>query len=272
MCLPRRANPELEKMGNGKQFSYFELQAYWGVTKHMGGVKATEDLVELCYINKDAYVLYVGCGSGITACYIAKRYSCRVLGIDISEEMINLSNRRAKREGVKNRVEFSVADAQNLPFTDGVFDAVISESVNAFLEDKQRGISGYVRVAKPGGYVGFNEVTWIKTPPPEMVEYLSRTMDKVGFLTSSGWKELLEGSALTHVVMRVYKTNALSQWFNEIRGFNDFLDYLRAWNRFLSLSIKSSAFRKYTKELWPPPKSIFRIFEYFGYGIYVGRK
>lgn len=28
--------------------SYFEVQAYWGMTKHMGGLKATEQLVELC--------------------------------------------------------------------------------------------------------------------------------------------------------------------------------------------------------------------------------
>jgi len=30
--------------------------------------------------------------------------------------------------------------------------------------------------------------------------------------------------------------------------------------------------RKWVKEIWLPPRSVFHIFEYFGYGIYVGRK
>ena len=66
--------------------SYFELQAYVGTTKHMGGFETTKALIELCYINQDTYVLDAGCGVGATACYLAKRYGCRVVGVDISEE------------------------------------------------------------------------------------------------------------------------------------------------------------------------------------------
>ncbi len=250
--------------------SYFGLQAMWGATKHMGGLKATEELRESCQIDKGKYVLEVGCGTGMTACYLAKRHSCKVVGIDISEGMIDWSKRRAKRAGVEDRVEFRVGDAQNLPFEDALFDAVICESVTAFL-DKQRAISEYARVTKPGGYIGLNEVTWIKPAPPEVVEYLSHALGKAEFLTSDSWKASLEGSGLTDIVVRIYKVNAISQWMNEMRQF-DSLDYFRAWGKFVSVYIKSSAVRKYAKELWPPPKSIFKIFEYFGCGIYVGKK
>lgn len=268
-------------MENGKQLSpeeisepelsYFGLQAYWGTLKpHMGGLKATE-LIELCHINKDTYVLDVGCGLGITACNLAKRYGCRVVGVDISERTLNRSNEGAKREGVENRVEFRIADAQNLPFEDVLFDVVIGESVTAFPEDKKRAVSEYVRVTKPGGYVGLNECTWIKaSPPTELVEYLSR-ITGAKLETSDGWKELLEGSGLREVVARTYKINALSQFINEIKQLG-LKDFLRGWYRFLSLYIKSSAFRKYLKEAWPP-KNIFKnYFKYLGYGIYVGRK
>lgn len=262
--LLREEIPELEP-------SYFELQAYWGLTKHMGGLKATRELIELCHVNKDLYVLDVGCGVGATACYIAKEYGCRVVGVDLSERMVDRSSERAKRKGVEDRVKFRAADALDLPFEDSLFDAVISESVTAFPEDKQKAVSEYVRVTKPGGYVGLNEATWINPPPAEMVDYLSRAMGKAEFLTSSGWKELLEGSGLTNMVVRTYKTNALSQWANEIRGL-DFRDSARAWYRFLSLCIKSPGVRKYVRELWPPPKGVFSVFRYFGYGMYVGRK
>lgn len=97
---------------------YFELQASWGLTKHMGGLNATRELIELCHIDKDSYVLDVGCGVGITTCYMTKEYGCKVVGIDLSEMMVKRSKERAKRKGVEDKVEFRVADAQNLPFKD----------------------------------------------------------------------------------------------------------------------------------------------------------
>ena len=245
--------------------SYFELQAYVGTTKHMGGLKTTRELIELCHINKDKYVLDVGCGVGATPCYLAKRYGCRVVGVDISERMIDRSNERAKREGVENRVKFRLADAQNLPFEDNLFDTVIGEFITGLLDDKQRGANEYLRVTKPGGYVGFNEATWIKTPPPtELVEYLSCTYGFKGeILTSDGWKELLLGTGLRDVVVRANKVNALSDKWDDLK------DFLRVWHKALYLYIRSSAFRRFIKEALSIPKDFL---EYFGYGIYVGRK
>jgi len=52
--------------------------------------------------------------------------------VDISEGMILKSRQKAKRARVADRVEFLVADAQDLPFSDNSFDAVITESVTAF--------------------------------------------------------------------------------------------------------------------------------------------
>ncbi len=138
---------------SSEESSYFGLQALWGATKHMGGLKATEELRESCHIDKDKYILEVGCGTGMTVCYLAKRHGCRVVGVDISEGMIGWSTKRAKRARVEDRVEFKVGDAQDLPFKDALFDAVICESVTAFV-DKQKALSEYIRVTKPGGISG----------------------------------------------------------------------------------------------------------------------
>ena len=251
-------------------FDTFELYAYLDLSKHLGGLKATKELIELCHIDKGKYVLDVGCGVGATPCYIAKRHDCRVVGVDISKRMIDRSNERAKREGVENRVEFKIADAQNLPFEDALFDAVIGESITAILEDKQRAVSEYVRVTKPGGYVGLNETTWVKTPPPtELVEYVSRTWGvKAEIPTSDGWEELLGGSGLRDIVVRTYKISTLSEGVNRIRRYG-LKHFLRVWHRFLSLYIVSPARRRIIKEMLATPKNMV---EYLGYGIYVGRK
>jgi arsenite methyltransferase len=250
---------------------YFELQASWGLTKHMGGLETTRELIEACQIDNESYVLDVGCGVGITACYLAREYGCNVVGIDLSELMVERSKERAKRKNVENLVEFRVGDAQDLPFTDGVFDAVICESVVAFAEDKQKVIREYARVTKPGGYVGMNEVTWVETPPPELAAYISRALGNAEFLDPAGWKDLLEKAGLTGVAARVYKTSTLRQWASEVQQM-DPRDYVGAWSKFISLCFKSPAVRKWLKEISIPPRSIFRLFRFFGYGLYVGKK
>lgn len=57
---------------------YFNLQASWGMTKHMGGREATDMLVLACHINEHSHVLDIGCGVGLTACYLPERYGCRL--------------------------------------------------------------------------------------------------------------------------------------------------------------------------------------------------
>jgi SAM-dependent methyltransferase len=251
--------------------TYFDVQAYWGMTKHMGGLKATETLVELCHIGRGKHVLVVGCGVGVTPCYLARRYDCRLIGVDLSQEMVERSRERAKRKGVAETVEFQVADARDLPFEDNTFDAVVCESVNAFIGDKARALGEYVRVTKPGGYVGFNEVTWLETPPADLARYLYRIMGAEFLTGNDGWKKLLDGSGLIETTALVYKTSAANQWANEVRQF-EFLDILKAWSRFVYLFFTSKAYWRFTREALAFPRSIFGLFRYFGYGIYVGRK
>jgi len=270
----------MNQIGNKAQssaeagFSYFEMQAHWGVTKHMGGLRATDKLAELCHIDKDKHILEIGSGVGVSACYLARRYGCRVLGIDLSERMVDWAGKRAKRRGVGDRLEFRVADAQSLPFEGALFDAVICESVTAFPADKGRVVSEYVRVTKPGGYVGLDEGTWLKAPPPELVGYIERTMAGARFLTPAGWRELLEGTGLTEITVSTYRLNAIRQRMDEMSGldFADYLDRLRAIGNFLALAVRSAAFRHYAREIMPSVRDIRSLFEHLGYGLYVGRK
>ena len=86
-------------------------------------MKATKEMIELCRIEKGKLILDVGCGTGKTSCYITKKYGCSVVGVDISKKMISWSQKRAIREGLEDKIEFRVSDAQNLPFEDRIFDA-----------------------------------------------------------------------------------------------------------------------------------------------------
>ena len=76
---------------------FLDMQAAVGVTKHIGGLAATNELLSLCHIEDAREVLNVGCGIGVGSTYIAKKYDCHVVGVDISEKMIEWSRRRARQ-------------------------------------------------------------------------------------------------------------------------------------------------------------------------------
>lgn len=232
---------------------------------HFGGLVATTEVIDLCHIDKDSYVLDVGCASGKTACYVARQYGCRVVGVDILERMIERSKERAKREGVEDKVRFEVADAQDLPFEDDLFDVVMGEFIAGLLDDKQRAVHEFTRLTKPGGHVGVNEATWIKTSPPdELAEYLRGTFGVKGrLLTSLEWRDLLAGAGLSDIVVRTHEVHALSA------GHEGLGDAVRVGHRVVYMYVRSSAFRRFLRETLSLPRNLF---EYFGYGIYVGRK
>jgi SAM-dependent methyltransferase len=264
---------EVPKRPQAPAPSYFDLQASWGVTKHFGGTETTDALAALCQINRDAYVLDVGCGAGMTPCYLAETRGCRVVGVDLSERMIAWSRRRARRARLDDRVAFAVADAQCLPFDDHTFDAVICESVTAFVADKLRAVDEYARVVRPGGYVGLAEGIWLAPSPADLATYLARMMGGADFLAPDAWSALLAGAGLTDLVVQRCTISARRQWKSELRRMerDERQEYLNAWKTFGSLLITSASFRRYLRGLWPP-RSALHLFDYLGYGVFVGRK
>ncbi|MFH1638497.1 MAG: class I SAM-dependent methyltransferase [Candidatus Woesearchaeota archaeon] len=249
---------------------YFDLQAEMGITKHLGGLESTEKLVKLCRINKDSYVLDMGCGVGATSCYLAKKHGCSVVGVDISKRMIDRAKERAKEQGLE--IEFVRADAQKLPFENNSFDAVISESVTAFPNNKAKALKEYRRVTRKGGYVGLCETTWLKPPTKEVSAYIFKNAGGCRPEPFEDWKQLLKSSKLKDVSAECYKIEALDQIIGEIR-LTGFKHISMAWYRLIGLCITSSECRKaikgMAKSASAKPKNLL---DYFGYGIYIGRK
>jgi arsenite methyltransferase len=252
---------------------FFDFAAEAGLTKHFGGLEATDKLVELCKIGKGSYVLDVGCGVGHTPCYLAKRHGCRVVGVDINMRMIERSRETAEREGVSDMTEFRVADAQELPFEDETFDAVITESVTVFPEDKHRAVREYARVTKPGGYVGLNEATWLKTPPPpEIIAWASQDLGAcVKPLTSDDWVGLMEDAGLTETVMHVREVEPRAEAKGLVRRYG-YGGMLRSLYRALSLYLRNPSYRRFVKEVQKEGITPDNLEEYLGYGLFVGRK
>jgi arsenite methyltransferase len=253
--------------------TFFDFAAEAGLTKHFGGLEGTEELAGLCHVGEGSYVLDVGCGVGVTPCFLAKRYGCRVVGVDIRARMVERSQERARREGVADRVEFQVADAQDLPFEDNRFDAVITESVTSFPEDKQRAVNEYVRVTRPGGYVGLAESTWLKVPPPpELLAWVSQDVGAtVQPLAPDDWLGLLQNAGLQDITsqLRPVDTKKESALLLRRYGCSGMIGNLF---RMLSLYLRNPAYRRFVKGVRESGVVPQNLAEYFGYGMYVGRK
>jgi demethylmenaquinone methyltransferase/2-methoxy-6-polyprenyl-1,4-benzoquinol methylase len=110
-------------------------------------------------------VLDVCCGTGDLAFELAGRVSPggHVVGCDFSEPMLDLAREKAGDRGVPVRFEW--ADALELPYDEGRFDAVtVGFGVRNFA-DRDRGLSEMARVLKPGGRLVILEFTEPARPP-----------------------------------------------------------------------------------------------------------
>ena len=106
------------------------------------------------------------CGTGDLAFELAGRVGAdgAVVGCDFSEPMLVLARRKAAERGA-SQVRFEWADAMELPYEDGSFDAVTVGFGMRNLVDLDRGIAEVVRVLKPGGRAVILEITQPRRAP-----------------------------------------------------------------------------------------------------------
>jgi ubiquinone/menaquinone biosynthesis C-methylase UbiE len=96
-------------------------------------------------------VLDVATGTGHVAIEAARMF-CDVTGIDYVESLVEVARRRAAAEALP--IAFRVADAEELPFAEASFDAVLSAIGVMFTADHDRAAAELVRVCRPGGRIG----------------------------------------------------------------------------------------------------------------------
>ena len=143
------AKPTLEQLAPYDQF-------------HGRGLEATEELANelsgFSTLRKDDRLLDVGSGIGGPARYLARRFGCRVTGIDLTSEFVEVAKKLTARLGLDERVRFEQGDALSLPFEDASFAGAYSMNVSMNIADKAALYREIRRVLKPGGWLILSEV------------------------------------------------------------------------------------------------------------------
>lgn len=239
----------------------------WGYTKHYGGIDAIIDLVKKCHIGKGSYVLDVGCGVGATPCWLAKKYGFKIVGIDISESMIQRAEERRRRMKLEGLVEFKVADVQKLPFKTNTFDAVIGESILILVKDKKRALRECIRVVKPRGFVGFNEAIFTQAVPKKIMEY-AREVAAIEACDFEGLRKLFKSSGLKQVTTKTHLLDMKEETLGRFKQYG-WRDMLSAITTGIKLLFTDPSYLKVAREAFGTP---WEIVSYWGYVIITGRK
>jgi len=249
-----------------EDMNYFELLAWLGIgSSHPGGFPATQQNLDVMQIQTEDYVLDAGCGSGLTACHLAKTRGCKIIAVDINPQMIEKACLRAKKEGVSHLVEFRVADVNILPFADNHFDLVIAESITVFL-DKVKVYREFYRVLKPEGRVADLEMALLAELPTNLRVQMEACFGSgTNPLSPEEWLEALTQAGFQDVVIKnpqrmknngnVIMSELKKDWVL-VKGLTEKAAYLPS---LITRLQKNAGFMKKNRG-------------YFGFGLMCGRK
>lgn len=126
---------------------------------HTRGYAATVDLARAVGITEDMLVLDLGAGLGGPARYLAETYGSWVEGVDVEAGMVGAAIYLSSRwTGPSDRVNFSVADAGKISFSDASFDLVWMQHVAMNIADRVGLYQEIRRVLRPGGRLATYDV------------------------------------------------------------------------------------------------------------------
>lgn len=125
-------------------------------------------------INEGDVVVDVGSGSGLDSLIASQLVgpTGRVIGIDMTHEMLSKSRHGASVMGAKN-TEFREGYADNLPLPDNFADVVISNGVLNLTPDKEKTLNDWSRVLKPGGRLYIGDILVSKKIPQSALDDIS---------------------------------------------------------------------------------------------------
>lgn len=142
--------------------SIAEIQQYWEDRAVLGQEAGSKDVIAKAleveaiakYVKDGMQILEVGCGNGITAMELGKRFDVDILGLDYAEKMVDAAKSLIANERVKGTINFQVGDVTTLRDLEKCYDFIYTERVLINLKDweaQKKAIADITERLRPGG-------------------------------------------------------------------------------------------------------------------------
>lgn len=188
---------------------------------NIGGRTVLDHAAELAGLDPSGRVLEVGCGSGAPAIYLAERFGCRVLGLDLNRRQVGRAVEARDRLApeVAQRLDFQVRDVLvplDAPAADTAsieggpgFDLVFTLDVLMLIPDVGTALRHMARALRPGGWMVLNEIL----AGPHLDESMRRfAIEEDGMFhlpTAEDYRRWLQDAGLEPVDARGERSEAL---------------------------------------------------------------
>ncbi len=138
-------------------------------------VPYAEDLANRIRVKPPGRLLELAAGTGVVTRHLSSALAenTQIVATDLNQPMLN----QASRVGTAHAVEWRQADAMQLPFEDGSFDAVVCQFGVMFFADKPKAFSEVRRVLKPGGTYIFN--VWDRIEENEFADIVTISLSSL---------------------------------------------------------------------------------------------
>lgn len=125
---------------------------------------------KLTNLNKDSKVIDIGAGYGGSARYIAEKFGCKVVALNISEVENERDRQKNKEQGLDHLVEVVDGSFEELPYDDAGFDFAWSQDAILHSGNRKKVLQEVERVLKPGGEFVFTDPMMVDGTPKDVLQ------------------------------------------------------------------------------------------------------
>jgi SAM-dependent methyltransferase len=168
---------------------------------HARGFPATQELADRLPIQPGQHILDIGCGLGGPARYIAKRFQCKVSGIDITPAFVEAGNKLTALVRMEAQVKIELGDGQSLPYEASSFNGAYSQHVTMNVPDRPKFFAEAWRVLKPGAFFALTEHGLGPTGQPHYPVPWSADGSGAYLVTPAETRTLLEQAGFEDIVI-----------------------------------------------------------------------
>jgi SAM-dependent methyltransferase len=189
-----------------------------GDSYHPGGLTLTRHLADRLGLRPTDRVLDLAAGRGTTALLLATEYGVHTSGLDLSAANTALARDAAHTAGLQDRVTFVEGDAEQLPYPDSSFDAIICECALCLFPDKDIATREMARVLRRGGRLGLTDITARpERLPPELRSLTARVACIADAKPLDWYAGLLTAAGLT-VTHSEHHDDAVTRMIDQIEA------------------------------------------------------